>query len=138
MVVDPADYGYDGSITTFDSNGEIENGYVFIQLKATDHLGRLKKAQGLSYTLSKQHIDLWHDEPMPVYLVLFDAINEVGYWLYLQQYFAQLKIDPATITSKSLTVYLDPKNVFDSTTPAKWRDDKLMVLRQIAGKISHG
>ena len=43
MVVDPADYGYDGSITTFDSNGEIENGYVFIQLKATDHLDKLKK-----------------------------------------------------------------------------------------------
>jgi len=74
----------------------------------------------------------------PVYLVLFDAINEVGYWLYLQQYFGQQKIDPSTIASKSLIVYLDPKNVFDATTPAKWRNDKLTVLGQIAGKISHG
>lgn len=137
MVVDPADYGYDGSITTFDSNGEIENGYVFIQLKATDHLSKLKNAAGLRYTLSKQHIDLWHDEPMPVYLVLFDAIKEVAYWLYLQRYFAKQRIDPAKITGKSLTVYIDPANVFGTATPAQWRDDKLAVLGQITGKISH-
>jgi len=74
---------------------------------------------------------------MPVYLVLFDAMKEVAYWLYLQQYFTKQKIDPTKLAGKSLTVHIDPANVFDITTPAKWRDDKLAVLGQITGKISH-
>jgi uncharacterized protein DUF4365 len=33
-----ADYGYDGSVFTFDAQGQIENSYIFIQLKATDNI----------------------------------------------------------------------------------------------------
>lgn len=33
-----ADYGFDGLITTFDSDGSIESGAISVQFKATDHL----------------------------------------------------------------------------------------------------
>jgi hypothetical protein len=137
IVVDSADYGYDGSITTFSATGEIENGYVFIQLKATDHIARRTNKTGLSFSLSKKDIELWYNEPFPVYLVLFDSIKEIGYWIYLQKYFLSEKITPATIVGASLTVRIDAKNVFDAITPGIWRDHKNAVLAQIAGKVLH-
>lgn len=37
------DYGLDGMLSTFGSRGQAENGLVWMQIKATDHLERLKR-----------------------------------------------------------------------------------------------
>lgn len=141
MAVDPKDYGYDGNITTFSPTGEVENGYAFIQLKATDHLVAKVKAKGteFSFSISKKDIDFWHDEVFPVYLLLYDAINMKGYWLYLQQYFEIKKITPASIKGKSLTVRIDAANLFDSNTPDLWRNhkNKIISLIKANGNITH-
>jgi hypothetical protein len=137
MDVTKSDYGYDGIVFTFDSNGEIENGTIFVQLKATDSISRHKKKNGLSFSISKKDINLWHGEPFPVYLVLFDAIAEKAYWLYFQNYFAKSKITPAGVTGKSLAVSIDPKNLFDANTPKLWQSDKQNALKQLSGLVTH-
>jgi hypothetical protein len=81
-----SDYGYDGSIFTYDRRGEVENGAMFVQLKATDHIARYKRRTTFSFPIEKRDVDLWKDEPFPVYLILFDTAAEVAYWLYLQAY----------------------------------------------------
>lgn len=138
MEVTQADYGYDGVVFTFDPQGEIESGNIFVQLKATDSISRHKKKEGFSFSVSKKDISLWYDEPFPVYLVLFDAVAEKAYWLYFQNYLTKNQIAPLTIKGKSLTVHIDEKNVFDSTTPKTWRCDKAKVLSQLKGVITHG
>ena len=40
-----SDYGYDRIMSTFDVNGEIEPGVVFVQVKATDNLPRKRTAK---------------------------------------------------------------------------------------------
>jgi len=46
-----SDYGYDGSIFTYNGRGEIENGNIFIQLKATDHIDRYRKRGAFSFQI---------------------------------------------------------------------------------------
>ncbi|MEW5949809.1 MAG: DUF4365 domain-containing protein [Thermodesulfobacteriota bacterium] len=138
MDTTKADYGYDGVVLTFDSHGEIENGNIFVQLKATDLISRHKKKDGLSFSVSKKDITLWHDEPFPVYLVLFDAAAEKAYWLYFQKYLTKNKITPSRVKGKYLAVHIDDTNIFNSTTPKTWRLDKEKALSQLKGVVTHG
>jgi hypothetical protein len=133
-----ADYGYDGFVSTFDSHGEIENGTIFVQLKATDSISRYRRKDGFSFSVSKKDINLWHGEPFPVYLVLFDAAAEKAYWLYFQKYLTKNKITLSSVKGKSLAVHIADKNVFDSTTPKAWQSDKEKVLSQLKGVVTHG
>ncbi len=137
METPEADYGYDGVVTTFDSKGQIENGSIFVQLKATDSISRHRKQNGFSFSISKKDIELWYDEPFPVYLVLFDAIAEKAYWLHLQKYLSELKITPSMIKGRSLTVLFDEKNFVDSMTPGIWRKHKKAALSQIKGIVTY-
>ena len=83
-----SDYGYDALIFTYGESGEVENGYMFVQLKATDHIGKYRKGGGFSFPVARKDVDLWQDEPFPVYLILFDASAEAAYWLYFQSIFS--------------------------------------------------
>jgi hypothetical protein len=135
--VTKSDYGYDGIVFTFDSNGEIENGNIFVQLKATDSIGRHRKKNGLSFSVSKKDIRLWYGEPFPVYLLLFDAVAENAYWLYFQKYLFKKNITPSNLTGKSLVVQIDETNLFGLTTPNLWRTHKENVLKKLKGVVNH-
>jgi hypothetical protein len=132
-----SDYGYDGSIFTYNDQGEIENGNMFFQLKATDHIARYKKKTVFSFPIAKQDIDLWQDEPFPVYLILFDTVAEIAYWLYLQRYLEDNRITSAIIEGASLAVRMDATQIVDVSSVRSWRADKMSVLANI-GSISHG
>lgn len=41
-----SDYGYDLQIYSYDKYGELENGVVYVQLKATDHIERYTREKG--------------------------------------------------------------------------------------------
>jgi hypothetical protein len=125
-----ADYGYDVRLYTYNNDGELENGLVYIQLKATDNIEdkRLKSGE-LSFSIEKQHLETWLHEPMPVILVLFDAQREKAYWLYMQLYFEQRSICLDDIQTDNLSVHL--KNIVDSDAIKKWRDYKEDVLSQM-------
>lgn len=135
LEVDRADYGYDGSMQIFDSRGHFESGYCYIQLKATDNLSKLLKGQQISYSIGAQHWRLWAGEPFPVYLVIFDAQKEAGYWLYFQEYVEANGLDASKIKTASRTVHIPLKNKFTAKTPAKWRDQVVDVRDQI--KVAH-
>jgi len=130
------DYGYDGSIFTYNSRGEVENGTIFVQLKATDHIGKYKRRKAFSFPIEKRDVDLWQDEPFPVYLILFDTTSEVAYWLYLQGYFETNGITSATMTKPSLPVRMNAAQIVDVRSVRAWRGHKAKVLAKI-GSVSH-
>jgi Domain of unknown function (DUF4365) len=131
------DYGYDGSIFTFDAQGQIENSYMFVQLKATDRLARSKDRKSVKFVLQKKDFNLWQNEFVPVYLVVFDAKAEKAYWVYLQRYLEQKRLTASKIMTKTKTIWLNARQVVNQQAIELWRQHKATVVAQI-GPISHG
>jgi hypothetical protein len=136
--VPDGDYGYDGFIITFDSDGRVENGNIFIQLKATDSLRKSRNGKSVKLRLYKRDISLWQNEPFPVYVVLYDAQTRKAYWLYLQRYLKKEGIKASTMSGKSVTIYLPQRNKVTLGAIRRWRKHKARVLKQQAGTLDHG
>jgi len=131
-----SDYGYDALIFTYGESGEVENGYMFVQLKATDHIGKYRKGGGFSFPVARKDVDLWQDEPFPVYLILFDASAEAAYWLYFQKYLQRHGVRASGIRGNWISVEMDAAQLVDVSSVRGWRADKAEVLAQI-GSVNH-
>jgi hypothetical protein len=82
------EYGCDATMFHLSpSTGEIENGEVRFQLKATDQLER-KIDFVVCPTIETRHLHYWYWEAHrhPFILVLYDAVKCNGYWLDVRQY----------------------------------------------------
>ncbi len=79
------DYGLDLFMQTFDGDGELENGEVWFQLKATDELKVLHRRQVIPVRLEWKDLLYWLNEAMPVILVIYDAASDRAWWLWLQR-----------------------------------------------------
>jgi len=131
------DYGIDLVLFTYDANGEIENGQVYIQLKATDNLRVLADRETISFSVERSDLELWLKEPMPYILVIYDARADVAYWVYIQAYFEKLAGFTLTQASATVTVHPQKANTLDQTAMrgfTQYRDD---VLKQVQGVIRH-
>jgi hypothetical protein len=109
------DYGYDGGIVTFDENGELENGYIMFQLKSTDNIRFDEKRNALAFDLSKRDLETWLLDTAPVVLLLYDAQIHRAYWVELQAYFRQNRIDLKNV-NKFIRVFLPIENVWGSAS----------------------
>jgi hypothetical protein len=131
-----ADYGIDAHIETFDADGAVENGLIFVQLKATDHIETYRLANGdLSFPVEKRDLDYWAKEPYPAYLVLYDAQADIAYWLYIQNYLRTQKIDADMLTSASLSLHIPKEQTVQAGTPAQWRQHKADVISRIGDNL---
>jgi hypothetical protein len=84
-----SDYGYDLIMFTFDNAGRQEVGNVFIQVKATDHLALSETKEWVECRVNVADYNMWRDEGMPVFLIIYDAKKRLAHWLYVQQYFEE-------------------------------------------------
>lgn len=131
------DYGIDLVLSTYSSRGEIQNGPVFLQLKATDAPRRLKGGQAIAVTLRRSDLEFWLREAMPVILVLYDGSAQTAYWLYVQAHFEKQAGFHLPAVGRTVTVHLDPSQRVDESAIrqfARFRDE---VLAQIGGAIRH-
>src|SRR5580692_11447034 len=76
------DYGLDLVLFTYTDAGEQENGMVFFQVKATDHLSTVSEGRFVTCRIERAHLRSWLGEIMPVMLIVYDASNDRSYWLY--------------------------------------------------------
>lgn len=129
-----ADYGYDGSIATFNKDGEIENDYLFVQLKATDNIRTSEGGRHAKFSITKRDVALWQNEIFPAYLVVYDATGDRAYWVYLQEYFRKNGIRARKMKRNSITVKLAGR-VTESAIRS-WRDDKIAMRARI-GTVHH-
>ena len=107
------DYGYDGGIHTFNEQGEVENFFMWFQLKSTDHIQLSPKKSALVFDLSRQDLELWLYSKNPVLLILFDAQKDKAYFIDLQAYFKENRMTLKNVR-KFVRVYIPEKPIFDS------------------------
>jgi hypothetical protein len=131
------DYGVDLVLRTYNPQGEIENGPIYLQLKATDALKTREDEQTIAFSLERTDLEFWLEEPLPVILILYDGQKDTAYWLYVQAHFESLSGFDLTTVGNTITVHLRAANVVDETALrefARFRDD---VLRLMKGVIHH-
>lgn len=83
------DYGIDVSMFHFDHSGEIENGEVRFQLKATDSPSFVENGAYISVQIDARDLRAWAFSVYPIVLILFDASHEIAYWLRITEYVDQ-------------------------------------------------
>lgn len=132
-----ADYGYDATVTTYSPEGEPETGQVFFQFKATESLRLLQDGETIALTVARKHIGMWLREIMPVILVVYDALSETAYWLYVQPYLQSNK-ERLRHEQVSITLRLSLKSVINDKAIDQIRDLKEAVLNRITGENLHG
>jgi hypothetical protein len=120
------DYGYDLQMMTYNETGEIENGLIYLQLKATDKIKVLSNGETISFVLESKDIELWYNEIYPVYVILYDALVEEGYWINIRKYMNNNKIDVERqiLVQDSLTVHFKRSQTLDSEAIELFRTDK--------------
>ncbi len=132
------DYGIDLLVNTFDEAGYAENGEIRIQLKASDVLRYSKDGTFVSFTINIEHYNLWDSEPMPVFLVLYDALKKRAYWLDIQAYFQEDSSRRPEGRSGSITLRIPLANEFSETTVDLARERKAAALQQQRRIGEHG
>jgi Domain of unknown function (DUF4365) len=131
------DYGIDLVIFTYDANGEIENGQIYVQLKATDKLSRLAHDAAISFPLQRSDLELWLREPMPWILIVYDAQVNLAYWLYVQAFFERQVGFDLSQMGDTVTVHLPTSNIVNQEAIRQFARYKEDVLTQIQGVIRH-
>jgi hypothetical protein len=132
------DYGIDLFMVTYSQAGEIENGRVLFQVKATDSLRRSKDGSTFAIPLSSRDLRYWLGEPAPVILIVYDAKADQAYWVYVQQYFEQQRaIDLATAPGR-VTVHVSMSKRLDQDSLDQFGRFRDEVLRRLEGKIQNG
>jgi hypothetical protein len=127
------DYGIDLVITTYNQRGDVENGEILVQLKATDHLKRVSRGQMVACRIERADLRAWLHEPMPVILVVYDAAKDKAFWLYVQQHFQQQPRFNPLRGSADLTVRIPHGNVVNSAAVQHFARCRDLLLAQMEG-----
>ncbi|MBK8940269.1 MAG: DUF4365 domain-containing protein [Polyangiaceae bacterium] len=81
------DYGIDLQLATYDAKGYIENGWISVQLKATDTIKMRSKGTAVAFTADARDLRMWQKEIYPVILIAVRRQDCKAYWTYVQRYF---------------------------------------------------
>jgi len=113
-----SDYGYDLVLFTYDAEGFVEPGSLFLQLKAAETLH--KTGSGYVFDLDIRDYNLWMLEKTPVLLILFDAGRKRAYWLAVQRYFRDSGRKPKK-GAKTVRVRVPARQVVNRRAVTRWR-----------------
>ncbi len=134
------DYGLDLLMFTYNDRGEIENGHVFFQVKATDSPTIHEGDGRVSCRVEVADLKWWQDELAPVILVFYDGQKEQASWLYVQEYLDEKKVSAEDLAREqdSVTLHLDMANRLDVDAVEGFRQFRQRVLEQVKGNLKHG
>lgn len=133
-----SDFGYDLIICTYSESGELENGNIYVQIKATENIRISNDGQFVSFSLGKKDLNTWLFEPLPVITVLYDAKKNCAYWLYIQKYFSGLEDFDIQKVCKWHNVNIPTRNRVNRRSVGQFVKFKENVLKQIyKSRIEH-
>ena len=122
------DYGYDLSLFSYTTEGELEPEFLVVQIKSTASPDYSTDRETLRFVLETRDLETWLRELMPVVLVVYDALAEQAFWLYIQQTFSQ----PEEIQDRIyVTASIPTRNRLDATTMDQFQTFKNTILQQI-------
>ncbi len=127
------DYGIDLLMDTFDAGGEVENGRVSFQLKATDNLARSADGTAVSIRIEWSNLLFWLNEELPVILILYDAQQDRAFWLYIQEFFRGHRWAERSSAATKVTVHIPVTNEVNEAAVrefARLRDESVTGRRR--------
>jgi hypothetical protein len=121
------DYGVDVTMFHFADNGEIENGEVRFQLKATEKLKVIEKGKVISFPIRTGDLHYWAMEIHPFILVVFDVSRDNAFWLHIQEYVAECPdgVDPE---NEEVSVHIPMSNKLTRASIDHFRKISLQVI----------
>lgn len=128
------DYGIDLEVFTFNPRGEIEEGKILLQVKASDRPDIRPQSATLTFRTDRRDLVSWLNQPMPVVLIVSDVGRDSAYWLYVQSYFAKLEDFNLFTAGKTVTVQIPLGNRVNRTAMrrfARFRDRVLEQMREM-------
>lgn len=129
------DYGIDLVLLTYDDAGQVENGEVLLQVKATERLSNIRSGRFVSFRIERADLRAWLTESYPVVLIVYDVSTDRAYWLYEQSAFSGAGRFSAARGSERLTVHIPSAQVLDRAVVRRFRDFKERILEQIRGVV---
>ena len=121
------DYGVDVTMFHFSDSGELENGEVRFQLKATDSLSLVKEGKFASIQIKTGDIQYWLMEFYPFILVLYDAQKDRAYWLDIKE-LASSSID---LDRESVNLRIPISNSLAAASIKRFREESLSIIQQM-------
>src|SRR5439155_12309707 len=108
---------------TYNERGEVENGHVLFQVKATDSLQVLRDGGSIAFRVEVADLKLWQEEWMPVILVVYDGQKDRAYWLYVQEYLEERNVSGEDLLADQdrVTVRIPLKNRLDRRAVERFR-----------------
>ncbi len=79
-----ANYGYDMIISTFDDEGRLESGLIYVQMKASDVPDYSHGGDFLTTRVDERDDALWSREDYPVALIVYDAAKDIALYVHYQ------------------------------------------------------
>jgi hypothetical protein len=125
------DYGLDLLMTTFNRRGELENGDVRRQIKATDSIKVVSSGNAVAVRLEWRDMVYWLNEPLPVILVVYDAKSDRAWWLYLND--TRRTGTRSSPIGAKLTVSVPLANVLDRAAVRRFRKFRDAALARSRG-----
>jgi hypothetical protein len=123
------DYGIDATMFHHNERGEVENGEVRFQLKATRRPKVSRNGVWIAQPVDARDLRYWYFEPYPVIVILYDAQRERAFWLHVQEYVDQ---HPELMESEaqSLTVRIPTRNKLHLFTIDRLRNLSLAAVER--------
>jgi hypothetical protein len=131
------DYGIDLFIATYDRFGEVENGEIRIQLKATDAPKWVRSGRALAVRVDQGDFRHWLLEPMPLILAVYDALNDTAYCLYVKAHFARGQAARFDKAGATMTVHVPQANVVTPDVMRGFAAYRDQILAQLGGLTHH-
>jgi hypothetical protein len=113
------DYGLDLLMTTFNRRGEIENGDVRLQIKATDSIKVVAGRKAIAVRVEWRDMLYWLNEPLPVILAIYDAKSDQAWWLDLHEYLRDKGRNARAVAQ--LIVRVPRANILDAKAVRRFR-----------------
>jgi Domain of unknown function (DUF4365) len=129
-----SDYGYDLVMSSFNAIGEIEEGIVFFQVKATDDLPLLADGKTISWAVSRRDLLLWLSEAYPVILVVYDGRRNRASWLHIQADFVDYRSADLFLAGETIHVHLPVTNRLNRRSVQRIIQRKNAIHAQIQGR----
>jgi hypothetical protein len=118
--------GIDLYMETYNDRGEIENGGVWFQLKATDRLIVIERMQAIPVRMEWRDLLFWLNERMPGILIIYDARQDRAWWLHSQTALRSIKRKDRERLASTVILHIPIRNRLDESDPTlrrtpRWR-----------------
>ncbi len=124
------DYGVDVTMFHYAESGEIENGEIRFQLKASKSLKLIKNGEFISMPIATGDLHYWSLEFYPFILVLYEETTNCAYWLHIQPYVNKVPdcLDP---DKKTFNVHVPVANKLTVSSIDKFRRLSMTIVDKL-------